>query len=154
MAEEKKVKDEDFVVDAKELAGEMGKTMEQIIKMAVPKSLVEAVQKVIDEHESNYIEHEDKVAVLNISTASLQKNDCVPGYIDVPRSPTKFTDGGLIVKDRYKVKINFVPSGQEIYKWAIVPIEEWEAAQSDKEGQMLSSEQMIATQMLRTGGAI
>jgi len=152
--EARKVDPAEFQIDAKELTEAFGQTMENLIKMAVPVSIAEQVQKMIDEHETNYIEHEDEIAVLNISTASLQKNDCIPGYIDVPCTPTRFTKGGLRVKDRYPVKINFVPSGQEIYNWAIITRGEWDEAQKSREGEMLTNEQMVAAQMLRTGGAI
>lgn len=152
--EAKKVKPEDFVISAKDMAAEMGKTMEQLIKMSVPQSLAETVQRMIDEHETNYILHEDEYAVLDISTGSLQKCDCIPGYVDIPRSPTQFTKGGLVVKDRYMVKINLVPVGQMIHEWTIVSKEKFEEGLTEKAGQMLSNEQTIAAQILRTGGAI
>jgi len=152
--EAKKIKPEDFTIPAKDFAEEMGKTMEQIINMSVPKSLAEVVQRMIDEHETNYIVHEDEYAVLDISTASLQKTDCIPGYVDIPRSPAQFTSGGLIVKDRYPVQINLVPVGQEIHEWTIVSKEKWEKDLGDKTGQMLSNEQVVAAQILRTGGSV
>lgn len=150
----KKIDPSRVVIEAADFAEAMGVQMENLIKMAVPKSLAETVQKLIDEHETNIIEHDDEYAVLDISTASLQKNDCIPGYVDIVCSPAKFTKGGLMVKDRYPVKINFVPSGQEIYQWSLHPKEEWDKAQESNTGQMMSNEQMIASQILRTGGAI
>jgi len=152
--EERKKIDPNVEINTADFAQAMGDVMERIIKMSVPANLADRVQRLIDEHESNIVEHPDEYAVLDISTSSLQSTDCIPGYVDIPRRPAEFTNGGLMVKDRYRVKINFVPVGEELHEWTIVNKKKWDEEKGKRKGEMMGNEQQIAAMILRTGGAI
>lgn len=127
-------------------------TLEKILSMAIPPALKERLKQLREEHEENYRLHEDKVAVCNVSTASLSEIDGIPGWYDVNTMPAEFTKQGLLIVDRYEVKINMVPTGDRVYNYGIVDRTEWEKGTAAETGLGLSTEQIVAANMLRQGG--
>jgi hypothetical protein len=136
-----------------------------LVQSVVPQGVQERINQLQKEHQSNYREHDDVVAVLDVSSTMLAEIDGIPGYLDVPtgkpapgetvaRHQAQFTQQGLLVSDRYKVVINFLPAPERKYEFTLVPINEWEEYARKQGGSFgLNSEQKIASFMLRAGAA-
>lgn len=141
-------------------------SMDQVMRLQLPLEAREALEKLDKEHVSNYRLHPEYVAVCEISMASLDKIDGIPGFYDVvtgtPASQehkmdgkslserAEFTPQGLRIADRFKTVINNIPEDEWINEWIIVPLEEWlESRSKQADSALLSSHTEIAGIMRR-----
>ena len=147
MVEEKKEKEAPVYLD--------GSAVNELLKARVPPSMQEKSEELIKAHQSNYRLHDDKVAVLDISTPMLSEIDAIPGFYDVLSEPREFTKQGLIVVDRYRVVINHIPTTQRIHSMNVVDVKEWMDSQKGKQMTgALGNEQQIAALMMRSSGSV
>lgn len=136
-------------------------TEADVLRMNIPENLREKIEKQEADHVPNYRLHPEHVAVCEVSMASLDKLDGIPGFYDVvtgtPDSLEKglsdkaeFTIQGLRITDRFVTVINNIPADEWINEWIIVPREEWlESRSKQADSALLSSHTEIAGIMRR-----
>ena len=135
-----------------EVAEALETGFDALIKKAIPPGAQARLLELQEAHDSIYIDHEDKVAVLDLSTAAVDKIDAIPGFFFEESRPRLFTAQGLIKIHRYPVVINFVPKTEYIYEFAIIDKAEWESHIASQGGPMMSQAQMVAGLMRRSAG--
>ncbi len=138
-------------------------TLDQVLKMNLPEDIREKLEKQDADHEDNFRPHLDQVAVCEVSMASLDKLDGIPGFYDVitgtPESMefglserAEFTRQGLRVTDRFQTVINILPIDEWRMEWIIVDRKEWEDSKSAQSNMaLLESHTGVAALMRRAG---
>lgn len=138
-------------------------TMEQVMRLNLPPEARELLEKMDKDHEDNFRLHPDQVAVCEVSMASLDKLDGIPGFYDVitgtPESMdfglserAEFTRQGLRFTDRFNTVINILPIDEWCMEWIIVGKEEWEESKSAQSNMaLLGSHTGVAALMRRAG---
>ena len=138
---------------------------------AIPEGLQAKVARQKVEHESNYIDHDDQVAVFDFTTRALSESDAVPGHYMIVSGPdvvnhpeleelgitteVLFTKQKLRKTHRWRTVINFLPSPRWTYEVTICSKKSWDEFASKKQtGALLPNEQQAAAFMLRAGGAV
>lgn len=138
-------------------------TLEQVLRLDLPDDIRVKLEKLDDAHEDNFRSHQDQVAVCEVSMASLDKLDGIPGFYDVitgiPESIDKglsdraeFTAQGLRITDRFNTVINILPIDEWRMEWIIVSKKEWEESKGEQDNMaLLGSHTGVAALMRRAG---
>jgi len=131
---------------------EIGHDLQEVLKEALPRDTAKEKERLDKLHEPKDYLVEDKVAVLDISTAALADIDCIPGYY-FEKIVGRFTAQGLQMRYKYEVVIKYWPSAQRVYDITVKDRKEWEddVAKSGQSGGMPQSATISAI-MLRRGG--
>lgn len=123
-------------------------TMKRLAEAVVAPTVKAELDRLEKEYESPYVEVPDKVAVLFLSTADLQRIDGWPGYIDQP-VPGAFTKQFLQKRARIRVEPVYNPGLNTNFALQIMSTEEF--AKIAPRGGAISAATMIGAQQLRSG---
>jgi hypothetical protein len=157
----KEAKEEDAKID--EVSPITPDVLEKILNRVMVKQDSQAkAAKQLAEQEDNYRLHPDKVAVFEVSQSAIDKIDGTNGWYDIvtgsPKSielglstTVEITEQGLIVTDRFEVKLNRLPQEEWTCEYIIVDRKEWEASKIQAVGAMLDENNQFADIMMRRG---
>ena len=136
--------------------------LEKILDRVIPEPAEERKARRLAEQESNYRLHPDKVVVLEISMSAIDKIDGTNGWYDIVTGSEKsianglsetieFTKQGLILADRFEVKLNRLPQEEWTHEYIIVDRKEWEESRVKVHNAMLDESGQVADLMMRRG---
>lgn len=161
MAEEKK-KTEEEVKEEPEIDLSTNEKIVAILERAVPEDGSTKAEKQLAAQEDNYRYHSDQVVVFEVSMSAIDKIDGTNGWHDIvtgsPESLEKglsttveMTKEGLIIADRFEVKMNRLPQEEWVCEYVIVDKKVWEESRAATVGAMLGENEQFGDLMARRG---
>lgn len=136
--------------DIGELLKMQGEAMRAIADRAVPANVKTEIDRLDAEYEDPYNIVEDRVAVLFLSTADLDRIDGWPGYID-EIVPGAFTKQGLPKRARITLMPVYNPSLERNFTLQVMTLDEY--AEIAPSGGGISHATMVGAMQLRSGGS-
>jgi hypothetical protein len=126
-----------------------GDVLKALAEQAIPSNTKNILEKLNNEFVSPYLEVEDKIAILEVSTADLAYCDGWPGYIERD-IPGQFTPQGLQIRARYPLAIHYVPDMNTRHSLTILSKENWAKIQKPQ-SVGIPNQSMLAALTLRAG---
>jgi len=134
----------------------------QILDRTIPVDGQAKAERQRAEQEDNYRYHLDKVVVYEVSMSAIDKIDGTNGWHDIvtgsPESldaglstTVEMTKEGLIIADRFEVKMNRLPVEEWHCEYVIVDKKLWEESRAATQGAMLGENEQFGDLMARRG---
>lgn len=136
---------------------------QKTIDKAIPEDGQTKAERQLANQESNYRLHPDKVVVFEVSMSAIDKIDGTNGWHDiVTGSPESLRlglsttvemtkDCGLIIADRFEVKMNRLPVEEWHCEYVIVDRKVWEESRIPVADAMLGENEQFGDLMMRRG---
>jgi len=139
-----------------------GDAVEKLIDQVIPKTHEEKLRKLLDNMQPQHRLHPDKVAVYEVSMATMAGVDGTPGWYDIMTGSEESrelglsttqerTKEGLVIYDRFQVVHRVVPMQVWMHKYTIVDKEEYLKQEESAARGMLTNAQQMAALMQRAG---
>ena len=136
-------------------------TVEKLIDQVIPKSAQERLAQMLEDMEPQHRLHPDKVAVYEVSMATLPSVDGTPGWYDIVTGSDESkalglsttqerTEQDLVISDRYEVVMRIIPESVWMHTYTIVDRKEWEEQERASARGMMTNAQQMAGIMQRS----